>query len=73
MVAHPKAGEAEARRNCSRLGCSLVVVILLWLVLAYNGLVRLRNEVRQGEASIDVQLKRRADLIPNLVNLEKSQ
>jgi LemA protein len=46
---------------------ALVVVILLWLVLAYNGLIRLRNECDQGESSIDIQLKRRADLIPNLV------
>ena len=49
----------------------LVVLIVLWLVLAFNALVRLRNEVQQGEASIDVQLKRRADLIPNLVETVK--
>ncbi len=49
----------------------LVVVVLLWLVLAYNSLVRLRNECDQGESSIDIQLKRRADLIPNLVEAVK--
>ena len=49
----------------------LVVVIALWLVLAFNALIRLRNEVQQGESSIDVQLKRRADLIPNLVEAVK--
>jgi len=49
----------------------IVVVILLWLVIAYNGLVRLRNEASQGESSIDIQLKRRADLIPNLVEAVK--
>jgi len=49
----------------------IVVVILLWLVIAYNGLVRLRNEADQGESSIDIQLKRRADLIPNLVEAVK--
>ncbi len=43
------------------------VVVLLWLVLTYNGLVRLRNEAQQGESSIDIQLKRRADLMPILV------
>jgi LemA protein len=49
----------------------IVVVILLWLLIAYNGLVRLRNEADQGESSIDIQLKRRADLIPNLVEAVK--
>ena len=49
----------------------VVVVLVLWLILAFNALIRLRNEVQQGEASIDVQLKRRADLIPNLVEAVK--
>lgn len=49
----------------------LILVILLWLMLAYNSLVRLRNEAQQGESSIDIQLKRRADLIPNLVEAVK--
>ena len=46
---------------------ALIVVIALWFVLTFNALVRLRNEVAQGLSSIDVQLKRRADLIPPLV------
>jgi len=50
---------------------AVVVIVLLWLVLTYNGLVRLRNEAEQGESSIDIQLKRRADLIPNLVEAVK--
>ena len=45
----------------------LVAVAGLWFVLAYNGLVALRNEARNAWAQIDVQLKRRHDLIPNLV------
>jgi LemA protein len=49
----------------------ILVVLLLWAVFAYNGLVRLRNEADQGWANIDVQLKRRADLIPNLVETVK--
>ncbi|MSO47179.1 MAG: LemA family protein [Thermoleophilia bacterium] len=49
----------------------IAIVILLWLVFAYNALVRLRNEAAQGESSIDIQLKRRADLIPNLVEAVK--
>ena len=44
-----------------------VVLLLVVGVLGYNRLVRLRNEVDTGWANIDVQLQRRADLIPNLV------
>lgn len=47
------------------------VLFVLWAVMAYNGLVRLRNHVRNGWAQIDVQLKRRHDLIPNLVETVK--
>jgi len=51
----------------------LVVLVLaaLWLVGQFNGLVGLRNQVQNAWAQIDVQLKRRADLIPNLVNTVK--
>ena len=45
----------------------LVVLVVLLGVLGYNRLVRLRNEADTGWSNIDVQLKRRADLIPNLV------
>jgi LemA protein len=45
----------------------IVVVLILWFIFIYNGLVRLRNQVRNAWAQIDVQLKRRHDLIPNLV------
>jgi len=44
---------------------------LLWLVSAYNGLIGLRNQVANGWKQIDVQLKRRHDLIPNLVDTVK--
>jgi len=44
-----------------------LVLLVLLAVLGYNRLVRLRNEVGTGWANIDVQLQRRADLIPNLV------
>lgn len=46
-------------------------VFLLWAVGAYNGLVRLRNHVKNAWAQIDVQLKRRHDLIPNIVETVK--
>jgi LemA protein len=49
------------------IGLALVV----WVVGIYNGLVRLRNEVKNAWAQIDVQLKRRHDLIPNLVETVK--
>ncbi len=45
-----------------------LILLVLWVILAYNGLVTLRNQVENGWRQIDVQLKRRHDLIPNLVN-----
>jgi LemA protein len=49
----------------------IVLVIVGWLVLGYNGLVRLVNQTKEAWADIDVQLKRRYDLIPNLVEAVK--
>src|ERR1044071_3411994 len=49
----------------------VVVLVVLYVVLTYNGLVRLRNRVKNSWAQIDVQLKRRYDLIPNLVETVK--
>ena len=49
----------------------VVVVLGLWAVLTYNRLVRRRNEVQEAWAGIDVQLQRRADLVPNLVETVK--
>jgi len=49
----------------------IVVVLLIIFVAVYNGLVRLRNQVKNAWAQIDVQLKRRHDLIPNLVETTK--
>ena len=49
----------------------IAVVIGLWVMGAYNGLVRLRNGVKEAWAQIDVVLKRRHDLIPNLVETAK--
>jgi LemA protein len=48
-----------------------VVVLAMMMASMYNGLVRLRNQVRNSWAQIDVQLKRRHDLIPNLVETVK--
>jgi LemA protein len=49
----------------------LGAIIVFWLVGIYNGLVRLRNAVKNAWSQIDVQLKRRYDLIPNLVETVK--
>jgi len=49
----------------------VIVVLALWLVGVYNGLIRLRNQLENAWAQIDVQLKRRYDLIPNLVETVK--
>ena len=46
----------------------LLVVVALWMISAYNGLVSLKNQTFNAFKQIDVQLKRRHDLIPNLVN-----
>ncbi len=48
-----------------------VVLFILWIIGAYNGLVGFRNAVKNAWAQIDVQLKRRYDLIPNLVETVK--
>lgn len=49
----------------------IIVVLVLWLVAIYNGLIKLKNRVDEAWSDIDVQLKRRYDLIPNLVNTVK--
>ena len=49
----------------------LIVVVGLWLVATYNGLVTLRQRCRQSFSDIDVQLKQRHDLVPNLVETVK--
>jgi LemA protein len=49
----------------------VIVVIVLWVIMVYNGLVAMRQRVGQAFADIDVQLKQRHDLIPNLVETVK--
>ncbi len=50
---------------------AVVTVIIVWFIAVYNGLIRLKNRVDEGWSDIDVQLKRRYDLIPNLVETIK--
>src|SRR3989454_7754403 len=45
-----------------------VILVVLWLVFTYNGLITARNRTQEAWSEIDVELKRRHDLIPNLVN-----
>ena len=59
-------------------GCLLVLLILavigaMWAIWRYNNLISLRNQVANGWKQIDVQLKRRHDLIPNLVSAVKGE
>ena len=49
----------------------ILLLVIIWFVMMYNGLVNSRNQVRNAWSQIDVQLKRRHDLIPNLVETVK--
>ena len=49
----------------------ILVILVLWAIFAFNGLVSLTNRAKEAWADIEVQLKRRYDLIPNLVNTVK--
>jgi LemA protein len=49
----------------------IIVAVVIWAVIIYNGLVALRNRFKNAFSQIDVQLKRRYDLIPNLVEAVK--
>lgn len=50
---------------------AVVAVVVVWVIAAFNGLVSLKNQALNGWKQIDVQLKRRHDLIPNLVETVK--
>jgi len=50
---------------------AIILVIIFWIVFAYNSFIRFINRAKEAWADIDVQLKRRYDLIPNLVNTVK--
>ena len=49
----------------------VAVLLVLYVIVTYNGLVKLRNRIQNAWAQIDVQLRRRYDLIPNLVETVK--
>ena len=50
---------------------AVIAIVALWFIFAYNGFITLINRAKEAWADIDVQLKRRYDLIPNLVNTVK--
>jgi len=50
---------------------AILAILIIWFVVIYNGLVTLRNRAKEAWSDIDVQLKRRYDLIPNLVETVK--
>ena len=50
---------------------AVIVLVIIWLIAAYNRLVTLRNQVKNSWSQIDVQLQRRYDLIPNLIETVK--
>jgi len=52
---------------------ALLAVVIFWIIAKYNSLITLRNQTTNGWKQIDVQLKRRHDLIPNLVSTVKGQ
>ncbi len=56
------------------VGLILIIIavgLVAWIIIIYNGLIRLKNRVDEAWSDIDVQLKRRYDLIPNLINTVK--
>ena len=57
--------------NTTAIIVSVAAIIVLWLIFTYNGLIRSKNRVDEAISDIDVQLKRRYDLIPNLVETVK--
>jgi LemA protein len=54
-----------------QIGLLVLAVLAVWLVVTYNGLIKLRNRTDEAWSDIDVQLKRRYDLIPNLIETVK--
>ena len=50
---------------------ALIIIVAIWAITAYNGLVRLRNKADEAEAGVDAHLKQRYDLVPNLVETVK--
>ena len=69
--AHPIRGQVSIARMVFGMVVTLVVVVLVWAVVVYNLLVRDRNRVAQAWSDVDVQLTRRHELVPRLVEIVK--
>ena len=50
---------------------AVVLIVIIWLIATYNGFVRLKNSIEEAFSTMDVYLKKRYDLIPNLVETVK--
>ena len=57
--------------NTSYIIIGIIGLIILWIIVVYNGLITLHNRVKEAWSDISVQLKRRYDLIPNLIETVK--
>jgi len=57
--------------NSTYVFIGIIVLVIAWLIFTYNALISLRNRMKEAWADIDVQLKRRHDLIPNLIETVK--
>jgi LemA protein len=65
------AGWSAAMSTSTIIVIAVIVVIVLWAISVYNGLVTMRQRVNQAFADVDVQLRQRHDLVPNLVETVK--
>lgn len=57
--------------NTTYISIGLAIFVILWVIFTYNSFVRLKNRMKEAWSDIDVQLKRRHDLIPNLIESVK--
>src|ERR1700704_2871130 len=68
---HPVEPQGDPMSTTTWIVLGVIVLLVLWIIVIYNGLVALRQRVNQSFADVDVQLKQRHDLIPNLVETVK--
>ena len=74
MLCYPrldKIKEEKFMETGSWISIGIIIALVAWVISLYNNLVNLRNQVKNAWRQIDVQLKRRHDLIPNLVEVVK--
>src|SRR5215469_12933928 len=69
---HLRALQARRHPMTGWIIAAVLAVIVIYTIVVFNGLIRQRNLAREGWSGIDVQLKRRSDLVPNLVETVKA-